>query len=113
MSVGINLSSGMDIKQGLSAIAAVTLGKDMTFRDYAQGAFRMRGIGKGQRVQVKERCRVCRDIEVLLCQYGSDGSYRGRMAAISSLSLPRTARSGFVGSRIEVCLDVRALVRAF
>lgn len=43
---------GMDIKQGLSAVAAVTLGKDMTFRDYAQGAFRMRGIGKGQKVQV-------------------------------------------------------------
>lgn len=33
-------------------VAAVTLGKDMTFRDYAQGAFRMRGIGKGQKVQV-------------------------------------------------------------
>lgn len=43
----------MDIKQGLSAVAAVTLGKDMTFRDYAQGAFRMRGIGKGQKVQVQ------------------------------------------------------------
>lgn len=51
----------MDIKQGLSAVAAVTLGKDMTFRDYAQGAFRMRGIGKGQKVQVTatevQRCR--------------------------------------------------------
>lgn len=45
----------MDIKQGLSAVAAVTLGKDMTFRDYAQGAFRMRGIGKGQKVQVGKK----------------------------------------------------------
>ena len=45
--------AGMDIKQGLSVVAAVTLGKDMTFRDYAQGAFRMRGIGKGQKVQVR------------------------------------------------------------
>ncbi len=26
----------MDIKQALNAIAVVTLGKDMTFRDYAQ-----------------------------------------------------------------------------
>lgn len=26
----------------LSAKAVLTLGKDMTFRDYAQGAFRMR-----------------------------------------------------------------------
>ncbi|KAG5189405.1 hypothetical protein JKP88DRAFT_301998, partial [Tribonema minus] len=45
-------TTGMDIKQALSCTAAVTLGKDMTFRDYAQGSFRMRGIGKGQRVQV-------------------------------------------------------------
>lgn len=49
--------AGMDIKQGLSAVAAVTLGKDMTFRDYAQGAFRMRGIGKGQKVQVRDAGR--------------------------------------------------------
>lgn len=37
----------MDIKQSPSARAVLTLGKDMTFRDYAQGAYRMRGIGKG------------------------------------------------------------------
>ncbi len=34
----------MDIKQAVDACAAVTLGKDMVFRDYAQGTFRMRGI---------------------------------------------------------------------
>ena len=38
----------MDIKQGPSACAVVTVGKDMTFRDYAQGAFRMRQVGEGQ-----------------------------------------------------------------
>jgi hypothetical protein len=38
----------MDIKQGPSACAVLTVGKDMTFRDYAQGAFRMRQIGEGQ-----------------------------------------------------------------
>ncbi len=38
----------MDIKQALNAVALITLGKDMSFRDYAQGAFRMRGIGAGQ-----------------------------------------------------------------
>ena len=31
-------------------VAVVTLGKDMTWRDYVQGAYRMRGIGKGQRI---------------------------------------------------------------
>ncbi|MAT98943.1 MAG: hypothetical protein CL608_17505, partial [Anaerolineaceae bacterium] len=43
-------TTGMDIKHCLSARAALTLGKDMVFRDLAQGAFRMRGIGQGQTV---------------------------------------------------------------
>ncbi len=38
----------MDIQHNVNALAALTLGKDMTFRDYAQGAYRMRGIAKGQ-----------------------------------------------------------------
>lgn len=42
----------MDIKQVVDANAALTLGKDMVFRDYAQGAFRMRGIGKGQTITI-------------------------------------------------------------
>ena len=45
-------TTGMDIKHAIDARAAMTLGKDMTFRDYAQGAFRMRGIGIGQTIQV-------------------------------------------------------------
>ena len=40
--------TGMHIDQALDARAAITLGKDMTLRDYAQGAWRMRGLGKGQ-----------------------------------------------------------------
>ena len=43
-------TTGMDIKHVVNARAALTLGKDMTFRDFAQGAFRMRGIGKGQTI---------------------------------------------------------------
>jgi hypothetical protein len=42
----------MDIQHRLNATAVLTLGKDMTFRDYAQGAFRMRGIGKGQTIRL-------------------------------------------------------------
>eukprot|EP00658_Telonema_sp_P-2_P081848 TRINITY_DN8499_c0_g1_i1.p1 TRINITY_DN8499_c0_g1~~TRINITY_DN8499_c0_g1_i1.p1 ORF type:complete len:1069 (-),score=314.54 TRINITY_DN8499_c0_g1_i1:392-3598(-) len=40
-------TTGMDIKQFPSARAVVTIGKDMTFRDFAQGSFRMRNIGPG------------------------------------------------------------------
>ena len=45
-------TTGMDIKHAPNARAALTLGKDMVFRDYAQGAFRMRGIGDGQTVSL-------------------------------------------------------------
>ena len=38
---------GMDISHLSNARAVVTLGKDMTFRDFVQGAFRMRGIVRG------------------------------------------------------------------
>jgi hypothetical protein len=54
----------MDIKQAVDACAAMTLGKDMVFRDYAQGAFRMRGIGKGQTIcllvvpEIADRIRI-------------------------------------------------------
>ena len=43
---------GMDIKHNIAARAALTLGKDLTWRDYAQGAYRMRGIGKGQTIEL-------------------------------------------------------------
>ena len=43
-------TTGTDIQHVLNANAVLTLGKDMTLRDYAQGAYRMRGIGKGQRI---------------------------------------------------------------
>lgn len=35
-------ATGMDIKQALNAVALLTISKDMTYRDYAQGAYRMR-----------------------------------------------------------------------
>ena len=41
-------TTGADIKQFPNAVAVVTIGKDMTFRDFAQGSFRMRQIGVGQ-----------------------------------------------------------------
>ena len=40
-------TTGMDIKQHDHAKAAITIGKDTTFRDFAQGAYRMRSFAKG------------------------------------------------------------------
>ncbi len=45
-------TTGIDIKHAPNACAVLTLGKDMTFRDYAQGAYRMRGIGVGQTIHL-------------------------------------------------------------
>jgi len=45
-------TTGTDIPQSLNAVAAVTLSKDMNWRDMAQGCYRMRLIGQGQRVHI-------------------------------------------------------------
>ncbi len=45
-------TTGMDIPQHYTARAILTLSKDMTFRDFAQGAYRMRGIGNGQTLTI-------------------------------------------------------------
>ena len=45
-------TTGMDIEHTPNAQAVCTLGKDMTFRDFSQGAYRMRGIGQGQTVEI-------------------------------------------------------------
>eukprot|EP00917_Polyrhabdina_sp_WS-2016_P024025 GHVP01052046.1.p1 GENE.GHVP01052046.1~~GHVP01052046.1.p1 ORF type:complete len:1824 (-),score=350.62 GHVP01052046.1:2389-7860(-) len=45
-------TTGQDIKQCGNAIAFLTVGKDMTFRELAQGAWRMRGISNGQTIKI-------------------------------------------------------------
>ena len=87
-------TTGMDIKHRLAARAALTLGKDMTWRDYAQGAYRMRGIAKGQTIELlvtpevrqlvlrdmikKDRGEIVREIEARLpFQYRVEGYIYG------------------------------------
>lgn len=45
-------TTGTDVPQPPNARCALTLSKDLTFRDLAQGAYRMRGIGVGQTVHL-------------------------------------------------------------
>lgn len=52
-------TTGMDIQHALNACAILTLSKDMVFRDYAQGAYRMRGINKGQTIHLLLIPEVC------------------------------------------------------
>eukprot|EP01124_Arcella_intermedia_P031565 TRINITY_DN7153_c0_g1_i1.p1 TRINITY_DN7153_c0_g1~~TRINITY_DN7153_c0_g1_i1.p1 ORF type:complete len:1682 (+),score=401.80 TRINITY_DN7153_c0_g1_i1:436-5046(+) len=60
-------TTGMDIKQSINACALVTLGKDMTWRDFAQGCWRMRGLGKGQTVHVL----ITKEVQKLICDVNS------------------------------------------
>ena len=60
-------TTGMDIKQAVDATAALTLGKDMVFRDYAQGAFRMRGIGAGQTIRLFILPEILEKIKTQVC----------------------------------------------
>ncbi|EDO05622.1 uncharacterized protein BBOV_IV000220 [Babesia bovis T2Bo] len=55
-------ATGQDIKQAAHATAFITIGADMTFRDYSQGAWRMRGIGKGQTLHLV----IPREVETLI-----------------------------------------------
>lgn len=43
---------GQDVTQDPLAVALITLGKDTTFRDLAQGAWRLRQLGRGQRIHI-------------------------------------------------------------
>ena len=52
-------TTGMDIKQPAGAKAMLTMNKDTSLRDYAQGAFRMRQLGKGQRVTLLITPEAC------------------------------------------------------
>jgi len=45
-------TTGIDIGHKLDCKAAITIGKDTIFRDFAQGAFRLRQIGNGQTVDI-------------------------------------------------------------
>jgi hypothetical protein len=62
-------TTGMDIKHAPNARALLTLGKDMVFRDLAQGAYRMRRICRGQTITYliipEIRNLIMREIEKL------------------------------------------------
>ena len=57
-------TTGMDIPQDMNARALLTLSKDMTYRDFAQGAYRMRGIGKGQSIHLY----IVPEVKKLMCE---------------------------------------------
>eukprot|EP00466_Bigelowiella_natans_P001199 jgi/Bigna1/76726/fgenesh1_pg.43_\ len=86
-------TTGIDIKQALSAKAAITLGKDLTFRDYSQGAYRMRGIGKGQTLEVVVIPEVKKLMEEQLAKVKSPGGdWQTKVAAwlyVNSMALEK------------------------
>ena len=55
-------TTGTDVELPAHARAFLTVGKDVTFRDLAQGAFRMRRVGAGQRVTLLVPPELARQI---------------------------------------------------
>jgi len=87
-------TTGMDIPQGAAARAVLTLGADLIFRDFAQAAFRMRGIGKGQRIILF----VIPEVERLK----SNESARGRGCSASERSLQVSAMTDSLADRAHL-----------
>ena len=85
--------------QGASACAILTLGKDLTFRDYAQGAYRMRGIGKGQTIVlfvIPEVARLC-DTECAMGAGTTPDALSSRLASMPELERRRVELEGVAG----------------
>jgi len=70
-------TTGIDIRHSPSSVAVLTLGKDMTFRDYAQGAFRMRQIGQGQKLHLYVIPEVLKLVERECNRVGGSGATKG------------------------------------
>ena len=64
-------TTGTDIPQTATANAVLTLSADLIFRDYAQAAYRMRGIGKGQKIVLFVIPEVQKLIELEHCLIAS------------------------------------------
>ena len=62
-------TTGIDIPHATQAMAAVTLGKDISLRDYVQGAWRMRRLGLGQRVMLL----MIPEISLSVCSVSNTG----------------------------------------
>ena len=75
----------MDIKHVVNATAVITLGKDMVFRDYVQGAYRMRGIGKGQKIF----CMIIPEVASLMAREAAAAHKRSSSGLGSGLKLLR------------------------
>ena len=82
-------TTGMDIQHRLNACAVLTLGKDMVFRDYAQGAYRMRGIAKGQTIRLFVIPEIIDLMSRELGAAAGEKGIAGRGAVVSSNSAER------------------------
>jgi hypothetical protein len=93
-------TTGMDIKHVVNATAVVTLGKDMVFRDFVQGAYRMRGIGKGQKIH----CLIIPEVAELMQREAAAAHTRssGGLSGRGLMLLRDTDVDGDVDRRIRV-----------
>lgn len=98
-------ATGQDIKQAAHAMAFITIGADMTFRDYSQGAWRMRGIGNGQTLQLI----IPREVETLI---SSDQKFeKSRIKQCAQWLVVRGIMSEIRFSRVLLEQSVQNVIR--
>merc|ERR1711953_969946 len=83
-------------KHVYNAKAVVTLGKDMAFRDYAQGAFRMRGIGKGHTIHLF----IIPEIEILIARELTQ-AHEGRCQQVTEEHIAKAVEAEMERARSE------------
>ena len=86
-------NAGTDVKHKLDAVAAVTLGKDMTLRDYTQGCWRMRGIAKGQKIVVLMVDEVKKLVTDVMGVSKSPSTMRDKLVGVVSWLITNSLRS--------------------
>jgi len=96
-------TTGMDIKQAMTATAVVTLGKDMTHRDFSQGCYRMRGIGKGQTIHLFVIPEV---LKLIRKEIGDSGSFQKDVNAWLLVNSMRSEKLQFM----QLCIQNTANV---
>ena len=102
-------ATGTDIPHVPNACAVLTLGKDMTFRDFAQGAFRMRGFGLGQTICLflipeirKLMSRHCGMAGTFLCSARANPRCWWGFMWVSCV-FDSFAAAAYLGNRVIVC----------
>eukprot|EP00913_Durusdinium_trenchii_P011098 g10420.t1 len=98
-------TTGTDTKQPLQSYAALTLSASMTFRDYAQGAWRMRGLGKGQKLRMMIAPELAKKVAGVVKTDGELGLHDAVAFMLSNQFDSEGSELSFLSTAVQHALD--------